>query len=71
MRRKKDQMTTKELEEEQAKARVTSVDRGGFLVRGQGPEQYAELAGKQRSEPPVGDGPSMSRGLGVCAVACI
>ena len=46
----------------QGMARVTAVDRGGFLIRSRGAEQYAELAGKLRFEteaamdlPCVGD----------------
>jgi len=50
------------LQPEQSLARVTAVDRDAFLVRNQGSERYAELAGKLRFEtqsamdlPCVGD----------------
>ena len=46
----------------QGMARVTAVDRGGFPIRSQGPDRYAELTGKLRFEtqaamdlPCVGD----------------
>jgi ribosome biogenesis GTPase len=57
-----EQRTSSLLQPGQGLARVTAVDRNAFLIRGQGAEQYAELAGKLRFEtqsamdlPCVGD----------------
>lgn len=57
-----EQRSTSLLQPGQSMARVTSVDRDAFLIRSQGDERYAELAGKLRFEtqsamdlPCVGD----------------